>query len=93
MKLKAELKQRELQAWTAAIRDEKPEDVTAVGSLPLPEFYGVTVRAAIRAGWFDGVDSKDAASVEGDLTYRECKKHADAIWKLYNSLTADDPNS
>ena len=88
------LKQRHCEAFTAAIRKQKPEDVGSILELPTAEYNGVGLRAAFAAGWFAGDDLPDNPDEWiGDLTYNEADKWAGKVWDAWKAATVIDPNS
>lgn len=89
MEMITDLRQKHLAGWTKALRDLKPEDVDAITELPEVEFDGVTVKAAIVAGWFIGVDDPE---IVGDMKGGDINKLAGEIWKAFNDSRRIDPN-
>ena len=90
MEIRDDLRQRHIEGWTAALRALKPEDTEAVHRLPLAEFYGVSVRAAIRAGWFgDDADPDDV----GDMMPRDVQELSEQVWAAFEEATTVAPNS
>lgn len=91
MKLKSadELKQRHVVAFTRAVREMKPGEVSNIIHLPLPEYYDVTLKAAVKAGWFG--DSLTVQAVD-EMRPAETREPALAVWDLYEAVTAVDPN-
>jgi hypothetical protein len=89
MKLTDDLRQRHLTAWTRALREFKPADVENIQNLPEIEFDDVSVKAAIKAGWFE--DATDPATVD-DMKAGEVNKLSGAIWKAFNAARRIDPN-
>lgn len=88
-----ELKQRHLEAWTAALRAERPADIDKLSDLPLVEYYGVAVRAAVKADWYVGDDApENPAEFVGDLTYQETRRLGREAWQAFDEATKIDPN-
>lgn len=52
---------------------------------------GELVRAAIKAGWFDGMSEKDVKKVR-DMSPKEVAKLAREIAAKYNEVRTIDPN-
>lgn len=71
-----------VERWLQALRALQPEDV----KLPLPEHYGLAVRAAVRADWFEEPPEVDA------LRTRDVMALGEAVWERYREETAVDPN-
>lgn len=89
MEIISDLKQRHLSGWTAALRELKPADIDKITNLPEVEFDGVTVKAAIKAGWVEGVT--DPAVVD-DMRGGDVAKLSNKIWKAFNEARHIDPN-
>lgn len=90
MRIIPDLRQRHLSAWTRALRELKPDGVEDVKQLPLVEFDDVTVRAAIAAGWIEGVSDPDAV---GDMYGHEVDALSTEIWQRFNDARRPpDPN-
>lgn len=80
----SDLRQRHLEGYTRAIRDFRPPnwDGDDITNLPLPEYCGISVRAAVKAGWFgDSVTPDDV----GELTGHETITLAGDILDAYNA--------
>ena len=90
MELRSDLRQRHIEGWTAALRALKPDDVEQIARLPNAEFYGVSVRAAIRAGWFGDDADEDAV---GDMLPAEVAELSAQVWEAFEDATNVDPNS
>jgi hypothetical protein len=89
MEMITDLRQRHLSAWTREIRNLKPEEMKSVAELPEVEFDEVTVKAAIKAGWFSDVDNPDKVD---DMRGGDVNKLASEIWKAFNAARRIDPN-
>ena len=89
MKVISDLRQKHLAGWTKALRELKPENVGVVTELPEVEFDGVTVKAAIVAGWVEGVDDP---TVVDDMKGGEVSKFAAEVWKSFKEARQIDPN-
>lgn len=82
--ISTDLRQRHIEAYTRAIRDFQPENWHGndIASLPLPEYCGISVRAAAKAGWFGPDITPDDV---GDLMGYETVKLAGDILDAYNA--------
>ena len=89
MEMISDLRQKHLAGWTKALRELKPDDMKAITELPEVEFDGVTVKAAIMAGWFVDVDKPEAVD---DMRGGDIHKLANEIWKAFNEARRIDPN-
>ena len=89
MTLIDDLRQRHLTAWTRALREMKPADVENIQNLPEIEFDDVTVKAAIKAGWFE--HATDPTLVD-DMKAGEVNKLSGEVWKAFNEARRIDPN-
>ena len=89
MKIISDLKQRHLVAWTKEIRKQKPDDVENITQLPEIEFDDIGVKAAIVAGWFDGVNDPD---VVDEMKGGEVSKLSAEVWKAFREARQIDPN-
>ena len=89
MEIIADLRQRHLAGWTKALRELKPPEMGNITDLPEVEFEGVSVMAAIKAGWFDGVSD---AGIVDDMRGGEVKKLSEAVWAAFREARQIDPN-
>lgn len=86
-----EIKQRHLEAFTSNFRSLKPVDVASAYDLPLPELFGICLRAAIKAGWF-GPNPPIAVEDVGELSPKEAMQQGKLVWRHFEQLTRIDPN-
>jgi hypothetical protein len=85
MKLKKTVNQRQLEDFEDALnRDGRFDELTG-----LSKISGRGLRAAIEAGWIEGVD--DPAVVDG-MSGGEVRKIFQEVNKFYAEATAIDPN-
>lgn len=89
MEMITDLRQKHLAGWTKALRDLKPESMKVITELPEVEFDGVTVKAAIMAGWFVDVDKPE---VVDDMKGGDINKLSGEIWQAFNEARKPDPN-
>ena len=89
MEIISDLRQRHLAGWTKAMRELKPPEMENTTDLPEVEFQGVSVKAAITAGWFDGVTD---AGIVDDMKGGEVKKLSAEVWAAFREARRIDPN-
>ena len=89
MEMITDLRQKHLAGWTKALRELKPDDMKAITELPEVEFDGVTVKAAIMAGWFADIEKPEAVD---DMKASAISKLSGEIWKAFNEARKPDPN-
>lgn len=92
-KIKPVLTQGDLELWLVCLREQKPKGATELtmlsGNLPLPEHYGVAVRAAANAGWYEnGFKAEQVARMD----FKDVAKMGKAVWQAYVDATDFDPN-
>lgn len=94
LKIKDPLTQGDLELWLVCIRNHTPKGANQLtlmaGNLPLPEHYGVAVRGATDAGWFD--DKNFKASDVGDMSPKAVRQLGQKVWEAYMEATSFDPN-
>lgn len=92
-KLKEVLTQHDLELWLVCIRQHKPKGANEIsmlsGNLPMPEHYGVAVRAAADAGWYT---NGFKASQVGEMTPKSVAKMGIDVWTAYMDAVTFDPN-
>lgn len=92
-KIKETLTQGDLELWLVCIRTHKPKGASEItmlsGNLPAPEHFGVAVRAAADAGWYQ--NGFKAEQVSG-MSFQEVAKMGKAVWAAYMDATTFDPN-
>jgi hypothetical protein len=72
----SDLRQRDVEVYYRALREIAAEMGASLGMLMAPEYNGIVVRAAVRAGWLEGGPGDVA-----DMTPRVVKELATEINK------------
>lgn len=89
MEMIKDLRQKHLSGWTKALRELKPAEIESVRQLPDVEFEGISVQAAIKAGWFVDVSKPE---IVDDMKSGEVSALSKAVWQAYKDARQIDPN-
>ena len=86
-----DFRQKHVSGWSKAVRSMRPTGIERESDLPLPEYYEIAVKAAVKSGWFSDLD--DMAAVD-EMKPGEVNKLGKQVWKLYGEFQAagSDPN-
>ena len=94
--LKDELNYGDLERWSKAARkiclesSLEGKDLEVLEDLPLMEYWGAMLKAAIRAEWV--IDPKDVSESDlAEMSFGEVRETARAVMQLLNDTLAVDP--